>query len=358
MEHRKVKDQEDIELQAPLSESAPPLSGTNSSKKITWKLKTFVICALTVLTSSQAILIYWSKLPAGGSINPTLDEKHAKYKYSVSTSNFLVEALKCAMSVAALSRIWNSEGVSDDNKLSTTFDEVKLYPIPALLYMAKNLLQYYIFYHVEAPGYQILKNLNIISTGILYRIILKRKLSNIQWAAFLLLFLGCTNAQIQTNPSPEEEKSNIYGWAYAIIMALLSGLAGVYTEAIMKKRLSRNINVQNFWLYVFGMAFNFIWIIIHDLDEILERGFFHGYSLITVVMIMNQAFSGLAVSAVIKFGDNIVKVYSTSVAMFLTAFVSVYMFGFTLTPTFYIGTMVVSIAIYLHYTGKQQQPQK
>jgi hypothetical protein len=29
---------------------------------------------------------------------------------------------------------------------------------------------------VDAPAYQILKNLNIISTGVLYRIILKKKL--------------------------------------------------------------------------------------------------------------------------------------------------------------------------------------
>lgn len=35
--------------------------------------------------------------------------------------------------------------------------------------------QYYIFAYVDAPGYQILKNFNIISTGVLYRIILKRK---------------------------------------------------------------------------------------------------------------------------------------------------------------------------------------
>lgn len=87
-------------------------------------------------------------------------------------------------------------------RLSTTFDEVSVYPIPAALYLVKNLLQvgllffdlsihsssfghrisdicyiwqYYIFAYVDAPGYQILKNLNIISTGVLYRIILKRK---------------------------------------------------------------------------------------------------------------------------------------------------------------------------------------
>jgi UDP-sugar transporter A1/2/3 len=65
--------------------------------------------------------------------------------------------------------------------------------------MVKNLLQYYIFAYVDAPAYQILKNLNIISTGVLYRIILKKKLSEIQWAAFILLCAGCTTAQL--NPS-------------------------------------------------------------------------------------------------------------------------------------------------------------
>lgn len=38
------------------------------------------------------------------------------------------------------------------------------------------LWQYYIFAYVDAPGYQILKNFNIISTGVLYRIILKKRL--------------------------------------------------------------------------------------------------------------------------------------------------------------------------------------
>jgi hypothetical protein len=92
-------------------------------------------------------------------------------------------------------------------RLNTTLDEVIVFPIPAALYLVKNLLQvgcvfslleitipfvfllpkiwlcvffvfllqYYIFAYVDAPGYQILKNLNIISTGVLYRIILKKK---------------------------------------------------------------------------------------------------------------------------------------------------------------------------------------
>ncbi|KAF9665179.1 hypothetical protein SADUNF_Sadunf16G0095100 [Salix dunnii] len=271
-------------------------------------------------------------------------------------------------------------------RLSTTFDEVKVYPIPAALYLVKNLLQYYIFAYVNAPGYQILKNLNIISTGVLYRIILKRKLSEIQWAGFVLLCAGCTTAQL--NPTSDHVlETPLQGWMMAIVMALLSGFAGVYTEAIIKKRPSRNINVQNFWLYVFGMIFNALAIVTQDFDAVVNKGFFYGYSLITILMILNHALSGIAVSMVMKYADNIVKsfplissnehqfnsttltvvsnywkdlgfwplVYSTSVAMLLTAVVSVFLFDFHLSLAFFLGSTVVSVSVYLHSVGKMQR---
>ncbi|KAL2500210.1 CMP-sialic acid transporter 4 [Abeliophyllum distichum] len=315
--------------------------GGSSNVQSKWKRKSAVTLALTVLTSSQAILIVWSK-------------RAGKYEYSVTTANFLVEALKCALSLAALTRTWRNEGVTEDNRLNTSLDEVSVYPIPAALYLVKNLLQYYIFAYVDAPGYQILKNFNIISTGVLYRIILKKQLSEIQWAAFILLCAGCTTAQLNSN-SDQVLKTPVEGWLMAIVMAVLSGFAGVYTEAIIKKRPSRNINVQNFWLYVFGMAFNAIAIVVQDFDAVMNKGFFHGYSLVTVLMILNHALSGIAVSMVMKYADNIVKVYSTSVAMLLTAVLSVFLFGFHLSLAFFLGSTVVSVAIYLHSIGKLQR---
>ncbi|CAN4126655.1 unnamed protein product [Withania somnifera] len=286
--------------------------------------RSFVTLLLKILTNSQSILIVWSK-------------RAGKYEYSVTTANFLVEALKCALSLAALVSIWRKDGITDDNRLSTTWDEVKVYPIPAALYLVKNLLQYYIFAYVDAPGYQILKNLKIISTGMLYQVILKRKLTEIQWAAFILLCAGCTTAQL--NPSSDHVlQAPLQGWVMAI--------------AIIKKRPSRNINVQNFWLYVFGMIFNAFAIMTQDFDAVMNDGFFHGYSLITVLMILNHALSGIAVSMVMKYADNIVKVYSTSVAL---AVVSVFLFGFHLSLAFFLGSIVVSVAIYLHSTNKARR---
>ncbi|XP_052107839.1 CMP-sialic acid transporter 2-like [Arachis duranensis] len=118
--------------------------------KAKWKLKSVVTLALTVLTSSQAILIVWSK-------------RAGKYEYSVTTANFLVETLKCAISLVALARIWKKEGVTEDNRLSITLDEVIVYPVPAVFTLSK----------------------------ICFR------LSEIQWAAFILLTAGCTTAQFE-----------------------------------------------------------------------------------------------------------------------------------------------------------------
>ncbi|KAK5770350.1 hypothetical protein PVK06_046500 [Gossypium arboreum] len=332
MENRKIKD-EDNEVET-ISEDVENARGKGfptslrnvpTREQAKWQRKTVVTLALTFLTSSQAILIVWSK-------------RAGKYEYSVTTANFLVETLKCALSLAALARIWNSEGVTEAN--STTLDEVIVYPIPALLYLVKNLLQYYIVAYVDAPGYQILKNLNIISTGVLYRIILKRKLSEIQWAAFILLCAGCTTAQLNSC-SDHVLQTPLQGWIMAIVMALLSGFAGVYTE--------------NFWLYIFGVAFNAVAILIQDFDAVMNKGFFHGYSIITTLMILNHALSGIAVSMVMKYADNIVKVYSTSVAMLLTAIVSVFLFGFNLTLAFFLGAIVVSVSVYLHSAGKLQR---
>uniref|UniRef100_A0A9I9EEN4 Uncharacterized protein n=1 Tax=Cucumis melo TaxID=3656 RepID=A0A9I9EEN4_CUCME len=39
----------------------------------------------------------------------------------------------------------------------------------------------------------------------------------------------------------------------------------------------------------------------------LIRGFFHGYSFITVLMILNHALSGIVGSMMLKYADNIVK---------------------------------------------------
>jgi UDP-sugar transporter A1/2/3 len=269
----------------------------------------------------------------------------------VVSANFTVEVVKFIFSAFGILNARIKDGINEDNKIWLSVAEIRAYPIPAALYLVKNLLQYHIFLYMEPPSYQILKNLNIISTGILYQIFLKKNLNALQWSALLLLSLGCAVTQL-VGESDRVFATPIEGLAIAVIMAILSGAAGVYTELVMKRHPQRNINVQNLYMYLFGILFNAFALLSQDTSEHVFSGFSHGFNLLVCVMILNHAFSGIAVSMVMKYADNIVKVYATSVAMIVTTLVSVVMFQFRVTAAFFLGSSVVSIAVFLHYFSK------
>ena len=86
--------------------------------------KTMVVIALTILTSSQGLLIAVSK--QGG-----------KFEYSVMSANCMVETTKCVISLLFLMRQWNTIGVTEDNTLVTTLNEIWVFPVPALLYLSR-----------------------------------------------------------------------------------------------------------------------------------------------------------------------------------------------------------------------------
>jgi len=64
------------------------------------------------------------------------------------------------------------------------------YSIPGLLYFINNNLAVHMQLHMDPASYQILSNFKIVTTAILYRIIIKQQLSRQQWFAVSLLFFG------------------------------------------------------------------------------------------------------------------------------------------------------------------------
>ena len=64
------------------------------------------------------------------------------------------------------------------------------YSVPGLLYFITNNLAVHIQLQMDPASYQILSNLKVVTTAVLYRAIIKQKLSRQQWFAVLLLFCG------------------------------------------------------------------------------------------------------------------------------------------------------------------------
>merc|ERR1719198_2467556 len=80
----------------------------------------------------------------------------------------------------------------------------------------------------------------------------------------------------------------------------------------------------------------------------LRTDFFHGYTFAVWMSILNNAFGGLLVAVVIKYADVILKNFSASLSIILTAAVSAAAFGTTINRWFSLGTAAVIYAMFLY----------
>eukprot|EP00898_Chlorokybus_atmophyticus_P003500 jgi/Chlat1/4150/Chrsp27S00313 len=273
-----------------------------------------------------------------------------EYKYNYATVPLLAEIIKFIACAVLLSR-----QVAREPGTQITYDwrSVRLYPIPSLIYLVHNNVQFMTLQYVDPSTYQILGNLKIVTTGILFRLILKRRLSRVQWMALLLLTIGATTSQISSSPgralaAPWE------GYVLGLASAWLSALAGVYTEYLMKRN-DDTLYWQNMQLYGFGVVFNALRLCYDDIQAGFSNGFwltsmFNGYDVYTWLVVLNLSFTGLVVSWVMKYADNIVKVFATSMAMLLTMLLSVAFFGVEPTLQLSLGIIIGIMSLQLYFT--------
>ncbi|XP_072985768.1 CMP-sialic acid transporter 1 isoform X2 [Typha latifolia] len=300
----------------------------------------FVAALLTLLTSSQGILT-------------TLSQSNGRYKYDYATIPFLAEIFKLLVSSFFL---WKESQSSSPPRMTTEWKSVRLFPIPSIIYLVHNNVQFATLTYVDPSTYQIMGNLKIVTTGILFRLFLKRKLSNLQWMAIVLLAVGTTTSQVKGCGEKSCDSlfsAPIQGYLLGLLSACLSALAGVYTEYLMKKN-NDSLYWQNLQLYTCGSIFNMAWLIFGDFKGGFENGpwwqrLFNGYSVTTWMVVLNLGSTGLLVSWLMKYADNIVKVYSTSMALLLTMVISIYLFNFKPTIQLFLGIIICMISLHMYF---------
>lgn len=271
------------------------------------------------------------------------------------------EVVKLVLSTALLMQEEDSYGsvwiVVNRKVLGDPLDFLRI-GIPAGLYVVQNNLAYIATSHLEAATYQLLYQLKILTTAIFSVWLLQKRLSLRQWMSLGVLCLGVGLVQISSlegnsgssgsGASDDEKRNAVVGLSAVLAACCSSGAAGVYFEMVLKNAKT-SVWVRNIQLSLFGVAIGLL-PVINDWPDIQAtgKGFWVGYNTVVWSVVLLQAVGGLAVAMVVKYADNILKGFATSLSILFSCAVSYVLFDFRASFRFMVGGLLILGAAYAY----------
>lgn len=316
--------------------------------------------------------------------------------YLASTAVFFAELIKLLACVFVLAYKTKSIARTSYILRKEIFEqpqEILKMLVPSGLYALQNNLLYVALSNLEAATFQVTYQMKILSTAVFSVVMLNKRLTRQKWFSLCLLMLGVTLVQLQNVGSPKavpvtiidtkaEGESEIFeespvenianaldtevegegddgpiqnpfiGLVAVLTSCVSSGFAGCYFEKILKGA-EADMWVRNIQLGISGALFSFL-AMFYDRQKIYDGGLLQGYSTMTWIVVCNQALGGLLVAIVVKYADNILKGFATSLSIIISGIISVYFFDFEPSLQFQLGTLVVIMSTYLY--GRPDAP--
>eukprot|EP00294_Goniomonas_avonlea_P009330 CAMPEP_0114573880 /NCGR_PEP_ID=MMETSP0114-20121206/19100_1 /TAXON_ID=31324 /ORGANISM="Goniomonas sp, Strain m" /LENGTH=228 /DNA_ID=CAMNT_0001761265 /DNA_START=224 /DNA_END=911 /DNA_ORIENTATION=+ len=197
--------------------------------------------------------------------------------------------------------------------------------------------------NLDAATFQILSQLKIVFTAVFSVVFLRRHLHLAQWCSLGLLTIGAALLNLPEcpefgiEPGDGSMAQRLTGLSCVVVLCVLSGFAGIYTEKHLKLTLA-----------FFGAvcaAFG-VWGI--DGEQVGRLGFFHGYDGATYAVVGSFAAGGMIVSAVVKASSTVTKVYASTVSIVLTIVGSSVVYHGAPTHIFWCAASIVIISVILY----------
>ncbi|CAJ1364306.1 unnamed protein product [Effrenium voratum] len=311
-----------------------------------------LVLMLMVSYSVQSLLITKSK---------------SQVTYNSSMAVLLAELLKLVFALVMLPEAlsWSKSGSW-------------LYAVPATLYTLQNRLVFEALRCISPPEYQLLNNMKLFTTSILFRVVMKRQLCVLQWLALVLLALGMALGTVPCGPcginvNASEEGRDVWkGISIMMALAWCSAAAGILNEWLIKK--SNNVFEANVWLYMFGVMAAIVQLlsILADSMQMPSQeftrypgdhwdgaghgesgpGYLTGFttSLLPWSVVLCNALLGQSIAFLFRYADSIVKLYAVNAALVLTTLLSSMFFAYELHFHAVAGYLVFLLSMCLHYT--------
>ncbi|KAM3861776.1 UDP-sugar transporter protein SLC35A5 [Diretmus argenteus] len=339
-----------------------------------------------------------------------------KYDFLPASVNLLAEALKLVFCLVMSLRVIVREGRSCRElgcSSIPSFVSLLKWSVPAFLYFLDNLIIFYVMTYLQPAMAVLFSNFVILTTAILFRVVLKRRLSWVQWAALVILFLSIISLttgsggsrqsiavpglhsspvsspsnscllytqlleQMRNSSASESWMSSLPGQAWRdkvvgrlrslgvghillLLQCFISSLANIYNEKILKEgdQLTESIFIQNSKLYAFGLVFNGLTLGLgrEARGLTVHCGLLHGHNMYSLGLVLVTAALGLSVAFILKFRDNMFHVLTGQITTVLVTTLSLFLFDFHPSLDFFLQAPVVLLAIFIYNASRPKDP--
>ncbi|XRB13059.1 UDP-galactose transporter [Pseudoscourfieldia marina] len=335
-------------------------------------LATIAVASLYVaLYTSNAILMKLSRDPISG-----------KYEYNPVAVTLMNESLKLAVSCVMIP----PEAIADTGE-ALAWNNVWPYAVPGLVYLVDDNLQYGIYYYLKPSEATLWANVRVLTTAVVFRLLIGRELKYLQWISLLVLTVGLVlahdsggshahgdalTALTPTPPPPPparvvaaQENESVAGFLglnvghmLVLLVAVVGSFGNVFGERLLKRELEQSLHLQNAKLYFWGVVLNLVAFLWYGWasESVNVGSVLHGWNLWTFCLVFVQAAIGLTISVIFKFLDNIFKVQVSSLGFLATVLSTAFLFGAKPTRHFYVGAALVLGSVYAYNLSKSQKP--
>ncbi|XP_070831906.1 UDP-sugar transporter protein SLC35A5 [Chaetodon trifascialis] len=335
-----------------------------------------------------------------------------KYDFLPASVNLLAEVLKLlfclVMSVRVIVREERSCRELGFSSSVSLLSSLK-WAVPAFLYFLDNLIIFYVMTYLQPAMAVLYSNFVILTTAVLFRIVLKRRLSWVQWAALVVLFLSIVSLttgsgstqktiavtglhsnplstpsnscllytqlmeQMRNSSASESWVSSLPGQAWRdrmvgklrslgvghillLLQCFISAMANIYNEKILKEgdQLTESIFIQNSKLYAFGVVFNGLTLGLGSEARGLTMhcGLLHGHNIYSLGLVLVTAALGLSVAFILKYRDNMFHVLTGQITTVLVTTLSFFLFNFHPSLDFFLQAPIVLLAIFIYNASR------
>eukprot|EP00568_Trieres_chinensis_P006544 CAMPEP_0183310896 /NCGR_PEP_ID=MMETSP0160_2-20130417/33912_1 /TAXON_ID=2839 ORGANISM="Odontella Sinensis, Strain Grunow 1884" /NCGR_SAMPLE_ID=MMETSP0160_2 /ASSEMBLY_ACC=CAM_ASM_000250 /LENGTH=431 /DNA_ID=CAMNT_0025475301 /DNA_START=97 /DNA_END=1392 /DNA_ORIENTATION=+ len=289
--------------------------------------------------------------------------------YLASTAVFVMEVMKfiiclCVIFYQSGSTLAGLMGELRRDVIESPGEVLKLC-VPSLLYTIQNNLLYLALTNLDAATYQVLYQLKILTTALFSAAMLQRRFSALKWLSLVILTVGV--AIVQTSGSGDahhaaeaEDKSarmRFVGLVAVLCATCTSGFSGVYFEKILKGS-STGLWMRNIQMGLPSIIIAYITVYVEDSKTVAERGFFSGYTSMVWTVVTVQAVGGLIVAVVVKYADNVLKVFAASFSIVVSSIISAFIFDFRPNLQFLLGTALVMTSTVMYGRPEKKRRKK